>query len=811
MKSFWILLFLTGVGYAQDFLVSPQNQRLLFTAGSDEIQGFQRNPGYLGLYNRGAALDAYFFSPRSETPRLPGYYFHDLGIYAQLGKIGLAYRNAAAYGERSDEYTFGLGLGNSALGLGGAVTILNKSGISRAIPNIGLILQNKFVSLGASIHNFVNRKIGFHDIWKEWDVGIGVRPTGSSFLTFKGEASFFPASINYKFGLNTEIIPGLDIYAVYYHNGLSYPLEYTYLPTSYGQPVPLLEYRSTNTISIGVSFNFGSHFSVGGATIAGSGSNNGIFGRFMITSQRLSTILSQKRVTEVVVRGEIPDEREKGSFFMKPQKNLHDYVKEIKSCAYDRSVSGLILKIYPFSQSGEFFPLSAATQEMVDAVKEVRKSGKPVYAYLPEGAGVEELYLASSANKIYMPAGAIIANYGVELNLIRLKGLFDKLHISWNTMTAGRYKSTFHTEYTDSASPEQSKLIHELINELYSQMITQVENNRGIRLDSASRRELSSVMTPTEAVKLNIIDGVTYYDEFKKIVDKEIFGQDGNFAVRKSTESGKYLREWGLKPQVAVIGIYGMITSGESLPPLPFPIPFLGSERTTGSETVVNQIHRAMDDSRVKAIVLRVNSGGGSALASDEIYHAVKEARKIKPVIASFGNVAASGGYYVAADAERIFAEPATITGSIGVLIAFPELTGFLKNEIGANVEKYRAGESRIVLSPFNKWNEDDKKYVEAYINNAYEDFLSKVASGRNLTVDSVRVLAQGKVYLGSQALRAGLIDQVGGLDEAVQYAADRAGIGDDYSVDIYSVKGLFPFGRILGFSLGEFETLTGF
>lgn len=793
MRTALMLLVFTVAGFGQDFLIFPQNQRLLFTSGGDQIQGFQYNPGYLGLYSRGVALDAYFF-----TPHLPEYYFHDFGIYTQMGKIGLAYRNASAYGERSNIYTLAIGLGNSAFGLGGSVTFLHQSGESRSLPNLGLILQNKFVSIGASIHNFVDQKIGFHDIWREWNVGIGVRPMGSKFLTLNADMALIHNSLNYKFGVNSEIIPGFNFYIIYYHNALSYPLYSTFLPSVYHN------YGTTNSFSIGVSFNFSNHLSVGGATTVGSGSYNGVFGRFMISSQRLSTVLAGKRVAEIVIRDEIPDEKEKGFFFSRPRKNLYDYIKELRTCGDDGSIVAVILKIYPFSQSGEFFPLSAATQEMVDAVDYVRKRGKPVYAYVVEGAGVEELYLASSANKIYMPPGAIVANYGVDFNLIRLKGLFDRLHISWNAMTAGKYKSTFHTEYTDSASPEQARLINELVDELYLQMIGQVERNRGISLDSASRRELSSLITSSEAVKLKIIDGIMYYDQLKMLINKEVFGKEGNLALTRSTGSGEYLTRWGLKPEVGVIGIYGTITPGESLPPLP--IPFLGSTRTTGSETVVNQIHQALDDPRVKAIVLRVNSGGGSALASDEIYHALKEARKKKPVVASFGNIAASGGYYVAADAERIFAEPATITGSIGVLIAFPELTGFFENELGANVERYNGGQSRSVLSPFSKWSGEDMKFVEAYINSTYQDFVSKVSLGRNLSIDSVYILAQGKVYLGSEALKNGLIDQIGGLGEAVQYAADRAGIGNDYSVKIYPVGDLFSFENILEISLGEFR-----
>ena len=175
------------------------------------------------------------------------------------------------------------------------------------------------------------------------------------------------------------------------------------------------------------------------------------------------------------------------------------------------------------------------------------------------------------------------------------------------------------------------------------------------------------------------------------------------------------------------------------------------------------QINAASKDNAIKAIVLRVNSGGGSALASDEIYNAVKNAEKKKPVVASFGNMAASGGYYVAAGVKKIFAEPATLTGSIGVVISFPVLTDFIEKDLGGNVENYRAGQSSQILSPFHSWTESDLKYVDKFLNETYTDFKSKVASGRKLTMDSVETLAQGKVYTSVQAERIGLVDEYGG------------------------------------------------
>ncbi|MGC8654146.1 MAG: signal peptide peptidase SppA [Candidatus Kryptoniota bacterium] len=805
MKKLIMLLLLVSAGRGQDFLVTPQNQRFIFTAGSDRIQSTQYNPSYLGLYNRGASLDAYFFSPKEGTFHFSGYSFHDFGFYGQLGKFGFSYRNAAAYGERSDEYTIGFGAGNEGFAVGASATFLNAFGTSKLIPNLGIIWQNKFFSIGSSLHNFSDRQVALHTIWKEWDIGLGIRPMGTPFLSLYTDAVLYSVGTSYKFGVSLKPLPGLDLFAIYHHNVLSYPAGYTSIPSFYGPPTKILEFHETNTFSIGISFNFSPHFSIGASRSVGPSGNSATFGEAMLTSEIMPSIIRTKRIAEVVIRGAIPDEKEESFLFAKQKKNLFDYVREIEFSASDPTVAALVLKIYPFSQSEEFFSLSGATQELVEAVEKVKESGKKVYAFLTEGAGAEELYLASAANKIYMPAEGIIANYGIDLSLVRLKGFFDKLHITWNAITAGKYKSTFHTTYTDSATKDQAKLIYGLVSDLYQQMIAQVERNRGIHLDSMTRRELASIMSPSEAVRLNIIDGLMYYQDFKKLVSKEVLGKEENKFESPDSKS-RYIFEWGEKPSVAVIGIYGTIVTGESSPPSPINIPLLGYGRMTGSETVVSQIRNAVSNPNVKAIVLRVNSGGGSALASDEIYNAVKEAAKEKPVIASFGNVAASGGYYVAAGAKKIFADSATITGSIGVVLAFPELTGFLEKDLGANVEKYSADGFQSALSPFNRWSDVDREYVQKYVSGLYADFLSRVASGRKLPMDSVKNIAEGKVYTGAQAIEIGLVDSSGSLDDAIKYAAKVAGIEKDFAIRFYKVKGLFPIGNLADIQMALFR-----
>ncbi len=788
-----------NASFAQDILVNPQNQKYLFTSGTDETEAFLYNPAYLGLYNRGGVLDGYYFYPNKNMLNYPNASFHDIGIFGQGGNFGLAYRNAATSLENSNQYSAGFGFGNQQAAAGVSLSLISITGVgTRWFPSVGLVLRpDKYVSFGVAYHNFSDVPFSSHIIEKNANVGAGIRPFGTDFLTLNADFIAPLHNDGYKLGVTVEPIPGLKVYGIYDQSGYTPPPPpvpaYVGAPISYSYP-----YMWTNSYSIGVSFNFSPHIHVEGASSYQSRAYAATYGRIMITSQEMPTIVYDLRIAEVVIKGNIPDEREQSFLFFKSRKVLLYYVDEIKKCGDDLSIDALILKIYPFSTSESFFALSGETQELVDAVEYVRSKGKKVFAYLMDDSGVNEVYLASAADKVYMAPVAFIAGYGVDMDLIRLKGLFDKLHISWNAQTAGKYKSTFHTIYTDSASPEQAKLIQGLVNDIYSQMTKQIEINRGTTMDDSIRAALSGIITSKQAALLHVIDKVAYYEDFTKDVNDNTYGAGRAATVIDPAGIHKYETRWGTRPEIAVIGVYGNIVTGESAPPSPFPIPFLGGDRASGSESVVAQIKAAADDDEIKAIVLRVNSGGGSALASDEIYNALKDANIKKPVIASFGNMAASGGYYVSAGVRRIFGEPATLTGSIGVVIAFPVLTDFLEKDLGGNVEEYRAGQNSGILSPFHRWNESDLRYVDEFLNETYGDFKAKVAEGRKLTLDRVEELAQGKVYTGMQAKSLNLIDEYGGLDRAIQYAADAAGVSGDYEIKMFTVPG-FGFPNLLG------------
>ncbi len=800
MKTIFLIFLFTADLFAQDLLINPQNQKYLFTAGSDETQAFLYNPAYLGLHGRETDLDAYYFYPASAFLNQVGDKFHDFGAFVQGGKFGLSYRNAGGFGENLNQYSVGIGFGSASFAGGASLSLTNISGFgTRWFPSVGLVWRpDRYLSLGVAYHNFTTRPFGFHPIEERANFGVSIRPFGTEFLTLSGDLMTPAHTDGYKLGAELEVIPGLKLYGIYDRSGFNEvsnvapanadPAQYALGPIYYWQPTSL---------SLGISFDFSPHILVEGQTsyqspIAGTSSGRyaATYGRIMITPQYMSTIMEGKDVAQIVIKGNIHDAPEPWTLFFRPQKTLLDYVSEIRKCGDNPSIKALILKIYPFSTNEAFFALSGEAQELADAVKYVREKGKKVYAYLADDTGVDELYLASAANEVYMAPVTFISGYGINFDLIRLKGLFDKLHIGWNVETAGKYKSTFHTEYTDSATPDQAKLIKGLVENVYSQMIKQIEVNRHLSVDEKMKNEISGLISARRAADVRLIDGVEYFSEFEKKVNKEVHGYPSEMKPIDPGKVAEFPTYWCEKPEVAVIGVFGLITTGESSAPAPFPIPFLGGDRTTGSETVVDQIRKAGDNGNIKAIVLRVNSGGGSALASDQIYNAIKDAERKKPVVASFGNVAASGGYYVAAGTQRIFAEPATLTGSIGVLIEFPVLTDFLQKDLGANLENYQEGKNSDLLSPFHRWTPEDLKYIDRFLDETYTDFERKVAEGRRLTMNRVEELAQGKVYTGDQAKGDSLIDGFGGIETAIKYAADLAHIKGDYRIKVFTVPG---------------------
>ena len=471
--------------------------------------------------------------------------------------------------------------------------------------------------------------------------------------------------------------------------------------------------------------------------------------------------------------------------------NLHTLLKELRNIRDDEDVKGVLISVG--SLNGGFIgPVSANLSEIRKAVSEIRSAGKPVVAYLTSGGGASELYLASAADRIVSPQLGTIGMIGVSLEIKRLKNLFNKLGIEWDHTTAGEYKSSFHTQYTDTSTVEQAAEIQGLVDEAYRILIGSIADGRGIGLEKMAELAQGQFFSPDEAVENGLIDRIGWKAEAYEELGMLAGRKDPKSISTASIAGRVYWNDrWSPPPAVAIVGAYGEIRSGRNRLD-----PVRGS-RTMGSSSTVSSLRKASCYPGVKAIVFRVDSGGGSALASDEILEEIRDiqAKKNIPVVISMSNIAGSGGYWISMYGDAIFTDPFTITGSIGVVAVKPVLKA-LYEKVGINNEVFKSGEHSDSYSTGRHSTEEELAMVNERIDDIYELFISKVSEGRKIEKEEVYPLAGGRLYFGTQALEAGLVDNLGGLWDAVEAAAEMAGIEGDYTTLYFRAFKRFFFDR---------------
>lgn len=491
---------------------------------------------------------------------------------------------------------------------------------------------------------------------------------------------------------------------------------------------------------------------------------------------RRNSLAHAPKYAEVELRGEYLDEG--GGFVMMGggSKDLHGLLRNLESIRRDEDVKGLLLDVGPLG--GAFIgPVSGNVHEIREAIQGVRKAGKPVVAYLSEGGSSTEMYVASAADKIVVPRTGTVGMIGVSFEMNRMKRMFEKLGVDFDAYTAGDYKSSFHTIYTDTTTAAQAEEIRSLVGESYRLLVEGIGEGRRIPLEHMKELADGRLFLPDDLLKERLVDAIGWKADAKKEL-----GALAGVAKPDKLETARikgrtyWSDRWTAPPIVAIVGAYGGIESGKSSRGL------RSGSRTMGSETVVKQLKAAAKYPGVRAIVFRVDSGGGSALASDEILDEIRRIQREKkiPFIVSMGNVAGSGGYWISMYGDAIFADPFTVTGSIGVVWFKPVLER-LYEKIGMTHETFKEGEHADGMSWSRHLTDDEMTMLDGYIGNMYGFFVDKVAEGRRLAPERVREIGGGRVYLGTQALELKLVDRLGGLTDAIEYAAEKAGIGADY------------------------------
>lgn len=418
----------------------------------------------------------------------------------------------------------------------------------------------------------------------------------------------------------------------------------------------------------------------------------------------------------------------------------------------------------------------AQTKALRNALKEFKEEGKFVYAY-GDFYMQKDYYLASVADSIFLNTVGSMDYKGLSSEVLFFKDLQEKTGVKMEVIRHGKYKSAVEPFLSNEMSDANRTQIKELIGSIWGSMIADISEGRNI-----SAQDLNIIAdtlggrSPELAIASGLIDAAVFYDQYEaklKVATGISLEEDINYVSLEDYAIGANKKKIHKgKDKIAVIYAQGEIMYGEGGPDII-------------AQGIINRaLIKAREDKNVKAIVLRVDSPGGNALTSDLIWREVELAKEVKPVVVSMGNVAASGGYYIAAGADKIYAEPTTITGSIGVFGVVPNMSE-LAADIGINAEQVGTNKNSVDYSLFEPMTDRYRNVVQEGVEEVYQTFLSRVAQGRNISMEKADSLAQGRVWSGVDAKRLGLIDELGGLEDAIEEAASLAGL-DTYRIRNY-------------------------
>jgi protease-4 len=469
-----------------------------------------------------------------------------------------------------------------------------------------------------------------------------------------------------------------------------------------------------------------------------------------------------------------------------------DIIKALKEAKTDDNIKCIYLNVT--SPNAGF----ANMKEIREALLDFKTSKKKIIAYsevYTQGA----YYLASAADKVYLNPEGALEFKGLSSQLVFFKGALDKLGIEAQIIRVGTYKSAVEPFITDKMSDKNREQVTAYLNGLYATFLGDISKSRKINKDSLFKiADQYRIQQPKDAEKYKMVDGLKYKDE---ILDELKFLSGTDKKSNLSTVSiNDYAKNVVMsakgntnKTKIAIIYANGDIMGGE------------GNNDQIGSERISRAIRKARTDTNIKAIVLRVNSPGGSALASDVIWREVVLTKKVKPVIASFGNVAASGGYYIACGADSIFVQPNTITGSIGVFGMIPNFQKLMNKELGITFDGVKTGQYADIMSVNRPMTPGERLIVQNGVNRTYDAFISRVADGRKKSKAYIDSIAGGRVWVGTDAVRIGLADRTGSFQDAITAAAKKAKI-DEYRIVEYPEM-LDPIRSLLENSTDKIKT----
>ncbi len=512
------------------------------------------------------------------------------------------------------------------------------------------------------------------------------------------------------------------------------------------------------------------------------------------------TVPPIKKYVEFTLGGTYTDTKAVGTFGTSSTKTLRGLFNKLDILKNDDEIAGIIFKIDSVSVGW------ATLQEIRNKLHEFRETEKETIGYLESGGNAEYLLAAAMERVVLMPTGSLNLT-GLRAEVLFYKGLLDKLDIEADMLAMGKYKSGVEPYMRDGMSDAFRESMTALLDDLYAQLLAHIAENRdGITAEEVSDLVNRGPFTAEEAQQEKLVDTLQYYDELldalktaspdedvqvvkpdyerkRKVPDMNSFA--GLMQLLSMLNPPQRARTSTAENQIALIYANGPI--------LPDIDSFFASMPAITPETLNEAFVKARTDDSVRAVVLRVDSPGGSALASDLIWREVMLTQRKKPVVVSMGDVAASGGYYIAMAAGTIVAHPSTLTGSIGVFGGKLNMKGFY-NKIGLTKEIIAHGQNATLYSDYGGFTPTERERVEKMMKTVYKDFVNKAATGRSKSFDEIDEIAQGRVWTGKQAKALGLVDELGGLDTALSIAKEQAGFAADDKVNLIVLPRQKPF-----------------
>ncbi len=530
------------------------------------------------------------------------------------------------------------------------------------------------------------------------------------------------------------------------------------------------------------------------------------------TDEKAADVAEQELPTawaEITIKGSYPEGASMPGIFGAAVENLAGIIQRLDRAAADEELAGVLLVIdSPSLGWGKL-------NELREAIGHIRASGKKVIAVLTD-VGTQDYLLASACDRIAIPESGTLMILGVRAEVTFYRNLFNLIGVEADMMQVGEYKGAAEPYVRTEMSPQFREEMEAVLDDYYELIVSTIAKDRGLTAEQVKAAIDSGPHVATAAKELGLVDLVGYRDEVnqvlkdefgaksllrrygKKKIDTDFSGLAGMMKMMNLMMGVEPRRGASGNAKIAVIHATGVIMTGRSASDL------FGGE-VVGSDTIIKAVRKAKDDDSVKAIVLRIDSPGGSALASDLMWRELKQCGK--PVVASMGNTAASGGYYIAMGAETVFAEPGTLTGSIGVVGGKFALGGLFE-KIGITTSVISRGQNSGALSSLAKFSDSERAAMQKMMQEIYDQFTSKVAETRGMSREEVEKLARGRVYTGTTAKELKLVDEIGTLDDAVAHARKLAGLNDDDQVDrVVLPKPTSPFESLFGPIDGDVRT----